>query len=53
MNLVRQGVPIVYFRTYVGAAVKAVELGLMTTEALQNVSRRRRRRVAVVGGRWW
>lgn len=31
------GVPVVYFRTYVGAAVKAVELGLMDRSGLNNV----------------
>lgn len=31
------GVPVVYFRTYVGAAVKAVELGLMDRTGLSNV----------------
>lgn len=32
-----QGVPIVYFRTYVGAAVKAVQLGLMDKTGFDNV----------------
>lgn len=32
-----KGVPIVHFRTYIGAAVKAVELGLMDQTGLQNV----------------
>lgn len=32
-----RGVPIVYFRTYVGAAAKAVELGLMDKSGLENV----------------
>lgn len=31
------GVPVVYFRTYVGAAVKAVQLGLMDRTGLDNV----------------
>lgn len=31
------GVPVVYFRTYIGAAVKAVELGLMDKVGLENV----------------
>lgn len=31
------GVPVVYFRTYVGAAAKAVELGLMDKSGLDNV----------------
>ena len=31
------GVPIVYFRTYVGAAAKAVQLGLMDRSGLENV----------------
>ena len=31
------GVPIVYFRTYIGAAVKAVQLGLMDRAGLDNV----------------
>ena len=31
------GVPVVYFRTYVGAAAKAVELGLMDRKGLENV----------------
>lgn len=31
------GVPVVYFRTYVGAAVKAVGLGLMDRTGLENV----------------
>lgn len=31
------GVPIVYFRTYVGAAVKAVQLGLMDETGLENI----------------
>eukprot|EP00752_Nemacystus_decipiens_P010295 g9173.t1 len=31
------GVPVVYFRTYVGAAAKAVELGLMDKLGLENV----------------
>lgn len=30
-------VPVVYFRTYVGAAVKAVQLGLMDKAGLENV----------------
>lgn len=31
------GVPTVYFRTYVGAAIKAVQLGLMDKPGLDNV----------------
>ncbi|CAM9197088.1 unnamed protein product, partial [Hapterophycus canaliculatus] len=31
------GVPVVHFRTYIGAAVKAVELGLMDHRGLENV----------------
>jgi hypothetical protein len=31
------GVPIVYFRTYVGAAIKALELGMLDLEGLASV----------------
>ncbi|CBJ27834.1 conserved unknown protein [Ectocarpus siliculosus] len=37
MDRVVNAVPVVYFRTYVGAAVKAVELGLMDKKGLENV----------------
>lgn len=37
MDRVLSGVPVVYFRTYVGAAAKAFELGLMDKSGVDNV----------------
>lgn len=37
LDRVVNGVPVVYFRTYVGAAARAVELGLMDKSGLNNV----------------
>lgn len=44
------GVPVVYFRTYVGAAAKAVELGLMDKSGLENVITAAQQ---VSVGCWW